>query len=133
MTDESKSSLGQQYHEKVEALKVAGLNNADAIRQVAAEFGKNENAVRGSLHQYKLKLAGSPGTAVRRARRAAGPTVDDFVASAKKAIEDALSLVDNEVLQAKSTLDAAQAHYDLVAAGVADRRAELQKKLKALA
>lgn len=46
---------------------------------------------------------------------------------------DDLALVDREVDEAKSALDAAQARYDEVVAGVKDRKADIEKKLKALA
>jgi hypothetical protein len=60
-------------------------------------------------------------------------SVDDLLASAKASLEQALSMVDNEVEQAKSALDAAQARYDEVVAGVKDKKADIEKKLKALA
>ncbi len=45
--DTNDKTLGQQYHEAVEALKANGTSNADAIRKVAEDFGKEVNAVRG--------------------------------------------------------------------------------------
>ena len=38
-----------------------------------------------------------------------------------------------EVSEAKSALDAAQTHYNEVVASVKDRKADIEKKLKALA
>src|ERR687889_518934 len=61
-------TLGQQYHEEVEALKAQGKSNADAIREVAAKHGKKENAVRGGLHQYKSKPNGGEPRTSRRSR-----------------------------------------------------------------
>lgn len=124
--------LGQQYHEAVEALKVDGTKNADAIRQVADDFGKQGNAIRGAIHQYKTKLNGGP-TATRRTRRAGAHTVDDHLTQARQSLEQALALVDREVADAKADLDAAQAHYDSVAAAVKDRKADIERKLQALA
>lgn len=132
-TDNGKT-LGQQYYEAVEALKAQGVPNAEAVRQVAAQHGKQENAVRGGLHQYKSKLnGGSEGGTLRRRGRSASASVDDLVASARQSLERAVALIDDEVAQAKAALDAAQARYDEVVSSVKERKADVERKLKALA
>lgn len=133
MSDDSKT-LAQQYYEAVEALKAGGMSNADAIRKVAEDFGKQVNSVRGGIHQYRAKLSGgSAPSSNGRSRRTAAASVDDYLASARSAIEQALALIDSEVLAAKAALDEAQAHYDEISAGVKERKADLSKKLAALA
>lgn len=127
----SDKPLGQQYHEAVEALKARGLTNADAIRQVAEDFDKNVNAVRGGIHQYRSRANGSSG-GTGRGRRAARKSVDDFIASARRELESALALIDSEVEDAKAALDAAQARLDDVTAQVKDKKADIEKRLKAL-
>lgn len=124
--------LGQAYYDEVEALKASGVSNADAVREVAKKYGKNENAVRGGIHQYKTR-AGGGSAAPRRGRARAASSIDDLIGQAKRSLEEALGLVDREVDQAKAALDAAQAHYESIVAGVADRKADIEKKLKALA
>ena len=44
-----------------------------------------------------------------------------------------MALIDDEVAQAKAALDAAQTHYDAVVSSVKGRKADVEKKLKALA
>jgi hypothetical protein len=122
-------SLGQQYYEEVEALKGQGVSNADAIQRVADKHGKSQNAVRGGIYQYKTRHLGGTST-LRRGRRSA--SVDDYVASARKALEDALALVDREVDEAKAALDSAQERYDAAVASVKDKKADITKKLRAL-
>ena len=106
MTDNK--PLGQLYYEEVEALKASGISNADAVRQIAEQHGKQTNAVRGGIHQYRRAHvdggAGAPAT--RRPRRNAASTVDDYLASARKALEDALALVDGEVARANALVTA---------------------------
>lgn len=126
-------TLGQQYYEEVEALKAQGVANAAAIRQVATQHDKKENAVRGGLHQYKSKLNGGSDTATPRRGRAAKASVDDLLASARQSLESAVALIDQEVADAKAALDAAQTHYDEVVSSVKDRKTDVEKKLKALA
>jgi uncharacterized protein YoaH (UPF0181 family) len=131
MADKDKP-LSQQYYERVEELKDEGLSNADAVRQVAQEQGKKENAVRGGINQYKRIHLDGGGSTPRRSRRG-GKSVDDHLASARESLETALDLVDKEVGDAKAALDSAQARYDEVVASVKDRKADIQKKLRALA
>lgn len=131
MSDDSKT-LAQQYHEAVEKLKASGMSNADAIRKVADDFGKEVNAVRGGIHQYKAKLSGGITTTASRGRRKAASTVDDLMANARASMEQALKLIDNEVDQAKAALDAAQARYDEVTESVAERKADIERKIAAL-
>lgn len=126
-------TLGQQYYEEVEALKAEGVSNADAIRQVAAKHDKKENAVRGGLHQYRSKRDGGMSSAPRRGRSAAPLSVDDLLANARQSLEQAAALIDEEVSEAKAALDAAQTRYDEVVSAVKERKADIDKKLKALA
>ena len=125
-------SLGQQYYEDVEAVKAEGLSNANAIRQVAEKYGKQENAIRGGIHQYKRANLGA-AAAPPRGRRQARLSVDDYLSSARQALESALRLIDSEVDEAKATLDTAQARYDQVVAAVGERKASIEAKLAALA
>lgn len=123
--------LSQRYYETVERLKAEGVSNADAVRQVAAEHGKKENAVRGGINQYRrIHLDGGGSSKPRPSRRRA--TVEDHVENARRSLEEALSLIDNEVDDAKAALDSAQARYDEVTAAVKDRKADIEGKLKAL-
>ena len=111
------------------------MRNADAVRQVAKKYSKNENAVRGGIFQYKKAHVngGAPTATTRRGRRTASLSVDDYVANARQALESARDLIDHEVEQAKTELDAAQARYDEVQGAVKERKADIEKKLKALA
>lgn len=124
--------LSQQYYEEVEALKASGVSNAEAIRQVAEQHGKKENAVRGGIHQYKSRHMDGNGTSPTRRRRAT-VSVEDHLAQARQSLEQALALIDKEVDDAKAALDAAQERYDAAVASVKDRKADIEKKLKALA
>lgn len=126
---------GQVYHEEVEALVAEGTKNADAVRQVAEKHGKNANAVRGGIFQYKKAHinGGSGPTATMRRLRKKEASYDDLLAQAREALEAARDLIDQEVNDAKAALDAAQARYDSVLSSVKDRKADIEKKLAALA
>jgi hypothetical protein len=124
--------LGRVYYEEVEAMKSEGTSNADAIRTVAEKHGKKENAIRGSLHQYKTRhLNGNGASAPGRSRRA--PLgVEDHLANARQSLQTALEVIDQEVAAAKAALDTAQAHYDEITTSVSERKADIEQKLKVL-
>ncbi len=129
--------MGRTYHDEVEALKQSGMSNADAVRDVARRYERTENAVRAGIHQYKsrhgLSEPSSGGGSGRpRGRRAQRLTVDDYVSSARQALESARDLIDREVDHAKQELDIAQKRYDDAVAAVAERKADIERKLAAL-
>ena len=84
---ETSKSMGQTYYEEVETLKSQGLSNADAVRQVAEKHRKKENAVRGGIHQYKSRHVNGSAPSTRRSGRNATRSVEDYVASARQALE----------------------------------------------
>lgn len=126
----------QVYYEEVEALVSDGTKNADAIRVVAEKHGKQPNAVRNGIFQYKKAYVNGNGNGVvsasPRRRSSHALSVDDLLAAARKSLEDALALIDKELADATEARDAAQARLDDVMASVADRKADIEKKLKAL-
>jgi len=133
---DTKPGEAQIDYERIEALKVDGLSNADAIRKVAEERGKTVNAVRANQHQYRKKLGGSGAGTPRRGSRTTTPpllNVDDVVAQARGLLEHALAAIDGEVEAAKAELDAVQVRYDELVESVKERKDELEKKIKALA
>lgn len=128
----AKKPLGQQYYEEVESLKSQGMSNAEAIREVAKRRDMKENAIRGGIHQYRSRHLDGGATSTRRGRRAAPRSVDDYLADAKRALETARDLIDQEVDQAKAELDAAQKRYDDLVASTKDRKEDIDRRLAAL-
>lgn len=122
----------QIVYERIEELKAYGMSNADAIRQVAQERGKKENAIRANQHQHRRKLQGGSATSSPRGRRRKTPTPTDPIAEARAILERALQDDDAEVTAAKAELDAAQARYDEAVNRATERKAELEKKIAAL-
>ena len=108
---------------------------ATATASRTAERGKTVNAVRANQHQHRKKLSGSGASTPRRASRTTKPSVlsvDDVVAQARGLFEQALASIDSDVETAKAELDAVRARYDELVASVKERKAELEKKIKAL-
>lgn len=132
-----KKTKAETYRDEVEDLKKQGVSNADAIREVAKKHGATENAVRGGIHQYNARHgSGGSSATSRRGGRSQAPTrksLDDYFADARRALEAARDQVTQEVTDAEAALQAAQKRYDEAKASVADRLADIEKKLKALA
>jgi len=124
--------LSELYHEKVEALKAGGLSNADAIRQVAQELGKQERTVRAGIHQFKSKATGGAKTAAKRVTRQVRVSTEDAIANARGILEAALTGIDGDIAAAKADLDAAQVRYDDLVTKAKARREDLQRRIKAL-
>lgn len=141
-------SKAQIYYEEVEELKQGGMNNADAIREVAKKYNSNENAVRGGIFNWNRKLhpngrgrtsgSNGPTATIRRLRQKAA-SADDYLLTAREALGSAIAALDADVAEAEAAvtaareaLAAAEAHRDQVVASVKDRKTDFQKKLDAL-
>jgi len=133
--NKNKPTEAQLVYERIEELKAEGTSFADAVRTVAEERGKKPNAVRANYYNHQKRLDGGAPAPRRRGRsaRSEALTPERAVAQAKALLEQALSAIDSEVDAAKSEADAAQARYEELSASVAERKAELERKLEALA
>lgn len=116
-------------YNRIAELTDQGNSLADAVRQVAIETGKTENAVRALRFNYKRKLEG--GSRAQRGKPAP-LTAAQAVSEAKKLLISALNAIDRELTEAKSELDAAQARYNSLATSASERKTELQRKIEAL-
>ena len=117
-----------ETHAALTRLVDGGMRLSDAVRQLAAETGRNESAIRASYYQQRGKLGEhSP------ARRSRGPvSVDDAIREARQLLERALAGIDAELASAKADLDAARERYETLKASAAQRKAELERKIAAL-
>ncbi|MDO8213479.1 hypothetical protein [Conexibacter sp. CPCC 206217] len=125
--------LGQVYYEAVEALTRDGMSQADAIRSVAEQQGKRPNAVRGSVHAWRLRHVDQNGTSNGNPRRRSRLSVDDHIGRARQSLEEARDLIQQEVAAARSAVDTASAHYEEVSTTAEQRLTDIDAKLTALA
>lgn len=127
-----KKTEAQVVYERIEELEAGGSNLADAVKKVAEERGKKSGAVRANYYNHAKKLTGGGSKPRSRRSTRAAVTVDGAVEEAKAVLRKALDAIDGEVDAAKKDLDAAQARYDELVASIKERKAELEKKIKAL-
>src|SRR5437763_7609017 len=98
----------QEVYERVEALVGSGVTKADAFRQVAEEYGKPFNSMRGAYYAHTRTLGTSTPSNPRK--REAAPS--DPIASALSVLERALEQIDAEVAAAKTRVEEAKAEFE---------------------
>jgi hypothetical protein len=107
------------------ALTAKGTRLADAVRQLAADSGRSESAIRAAYYAQRVKL-GHHGRTARTA------TVDDALHEARRLIEQALAQLDAELANAKHDLDTATGRYEAARVAADAQRTRLQQTLTAL-
>ena len=108
-------------------LTAEGMRLSDAVRQLAADTGRSESAIRASYYQQRVKL----GLHGRRPSRTP-ISVEETVRQARQLLEQTLADIDEELEAAKADADAAQARYEQLHAKAMEMRSELQGKIAAL-
>ncbi len=126
-----RTTKAAETHAAITRLVDGGLRLADAVRQLAAETGRSEAAVRASYYQQRAKL-GQRGRASGPTRAREAPSVDDAIREARHVLERALERIDEELEAAKAELDAAAERYETLKASAAERKAELTRRIAAL-
>jgi hypothetical protein len=119
-----------QTHAAITRLTEGGARLSDAVRQIAAETGRSEAAVRASYYQQRGKL-GEHGRG-KPVLPPAGMSVDDAIRGARQILERAVEYIDEELAAAKADLDAAAERYETLTKSAAERKAELERKIAAL-
>lgn len=119
-------SKAQDIYDRVEAVAREGHSKKEAHEIVAKEFGMRPSSVRGAVYQAR-KANGQTGR-----RRVRETTTQGAVASAIATLEDALGAIDEEIDHAKERADEATAEFKALKESAADRKAEIETKIKAL-
>ena len=116
----------QEVYERVEALVASGVKKADAFRQVADEYGKPFNSMRGAYYAHTRSLGGTPTRSSKRS------TAVDPIESATIVLEKAIEAIDGEISAAKARAEQAKAEYEQLRDTAGERKTALQAKIDAL-
>jgi hypothetical protein len=116
----------QEVYERVEAAVASGVKKADAFRQVAEEYGREFNSIRGAYYAHTRSLGGSPKRSAKR------ETAVDPIESATIVLEKAVEAIDAEISGAKARADEAKAEYEHLRDTAGERKAAIQAKIDAL-
>ncbi|MFN2471120.1 MAG: hypothetical protein ABR583_09055 [Gaiellaceae bacterium] len=117
----------QEVYERTEALVASGVAKADAFRQLATEYGREFNSIRGAYYAHTRSLGGSPK---RSTKRELAPV--DPIESATSVLEKALETIEEDVAAAKARADDAKAEYEHLRDTAKERKATIQTKIAAL-
>ena len=120
-------SKAQDIYDRVEAVAAEGHAKQEAHRIVAKEFGMKPSSIRGAVYQAR-KANGETGP-----RRVRETTTDGAVASAVETLEQAREAIDDEVEAAKERAEEASREYKALKDSATDRKAEITRKIEALA
>jgi hypothetical protein len=118
----------EETYAAIGKLLEAGMRLSDAVRQIAADNGRSEAAVRASYYNQRSRLG------LKGDSRRGGQTlsVEDAINEAKQLLERALVRIDSEVEVAKAKAEAAEAQYEALKTSADERRSELERKIAAL-
>jgi hypothetical protein len=117
----------QEVYERVEALVASGVKKADAFRQVAEEYGREFNSIRGAYYAHTRTLGTTSPNPRRREKAPSDP-----IESALSVLERAIEAIDDEVGIAKSRVDDAKAAYEQLRDTAGERKTAIQSKIDAL-
>lgn len=120
-------SKAQDIYDRVEAVAAEGHSKQEAHQIVAKEFGMQPSSIRGAVYQAR-KANGETGP-----RRVRETTTEGAVASAIDTLEAARDAIDDEVEAAKERAEEASREYKALKDSAADRKAEITRKIEALA
>jgi molecular chaperone DnaK (HSP70) len=119
-------SKAQDIYDRVEAVAREGHSKKEAHEIVAKEFGMRPSSVRGAVYQAR-KANGQTGR-----RRVRETTTEGAIASAVETLERSLAAIDEEIDHAKKRAEEATAEFKTLKESAADRKAEIETKIKAL-
>lgn len=120
-------SKAQDIYDRVEAVAAEGHSKKEAHVIVGKEFDMKPSSIRGAVYQAR-KANGETGP-----RRVRETTTEGAVASALETLEQAREAIDEEVEAAKERADEATREYKALKESADDRKAEITKKIEALA
>ena len=117
----------QEVYERGGALVASGVRKADAFRQVADEYGKPFNSMRGAYYAHTRTL-GLPSSNPRTREK----TPSDPIALATIVLEKAVAAIDAEVASAKTRVAETTSEYEHLRDTAKERKVAIQAKIDAL-
>lgn len=120
-------SKARDIYDRVKAVAAEGHSMKETHVIVGKEFGMKPSSIRGAVYQAR-KANGETGP-----RRVRETTTEGAVASAVATLRAAREAIDDEVDAAKERADEASREYKALKDSAADRKAEIETKIEALA
>ena len=105
------------------------MERADAFKQLAEQYGRPVDSIRGSFYSHKKKLEG--GEAKPRTRRRE-TTPEDALADARASLERSIAAIDREVEAAEERAAERAAEAKALKESAAGRKQAITERLEAL-
>lgn len=130
------ATKAEQVYEEINELVASGgaASKAEAFKQKAEEYGQPVDSIRGAYYTHKRKLEGGTtngGSSGRRPRKRE-TTPADAIESAVATLRRSIDNIDAEVEFAEERATEAAAEHQALADSAQARKAEIEKKIKAL-
>ncbi len=123
------ATKAEQIYDEVQELIASGVERANAFKQLAEQYGRPVDSIRGSFYSHKKKLEGGESKPRTRRRET---TPEDALADARASLERSIAAIDREVEAAEDRAAESAAEAKALKASAAERKQTITERLEAL-
>ncbi len=123
------ATKAEQVYDEVQELVTSGTARADAFKQLAEQYGRPVDSIRGSYYSHKKKLEGGESKPRTRRRET---TPEDALADARASLERSIASIDKEVEAAEERAAESAAEAKALKDSAAERKQAITERLEAL-
>ncbi len=123
------ATKAEQVYDEVQELVTSGTARADAFKQLAEQYGRPVDSIRGSFYSHKKKLEGGESKPRTRRRET---TPEDALADARASLERSIAAIDKEVEAAEERAAESAAEAEALKDSAAERKQAITERLEAL-
>lgn len=123
------ATKAEQVYDEVQELIASGTARADAFKQLAEQYGRPVDSIRGSYYSHKKKLEGGESKPRTRRRET---TPEDALADARASLERSIASIDKEVEAAEERAAESAAEAKALKDSAAERKQAITERLEAL-
>ncbi len=123
------ATKAEQVYDEVQELVTSGTARAEAFKQLAEQYGRPVDSIRGSYYSHKKKLEGGESKPRTRRRET---TPEDALADARASLERSIAAIDREVEAAEERAAESAAEAKALKDSAAERKQAITERLEAL-
>ncbi len=123
------ATKAEQVYDEVQELIASGVQRAEAFKQLAEQYGRPVDSIRGSYYSHKKKLEGGESKPRTRRRET---TPEDALADARASLERSIAAIDREVEVAEFRAAEAVTEAQALKESATERKQAITKRLEAL-
>lgn len=123
------ATKAEQIYDEVNELIASGTERSEAFKELAEQYSRPVDSIRGSYYSHKKKLEG--GSAKPRTRRRE-TTPEDALADARASLERSIAAIDREVEAAEARAAESAAEAKSLKESATARKKAITERLDAL-